>query len=108
VWVVEAALKPGQGNVFKRRVMYVDEDSWTVAAVDCYDARDSLWRYQEGFVLPLVVDKSVVAAPSMYYDLFSGRYAINNLPNEQGYVAKFGVSFPAGFFTPQNLQKMGR
>ena len=51
---------------------------------------------------------TVVAAPSISYDLFSVRYVINNLPNEQGFVAKFGQSFPAGFFTPQNLQKMGR
>jgi hypothetical protein len=108
VWVVEASLKPGAGHIYKRRTFYVDEDSWTVVAVDCYDARDTLWRYQEGFVIPLVVDKSVVAAPILVHDLFSGRYVINNLPNEQGYIAKFGMTFPAGFFTPQNLQKMGR
>lgn len=108
VWIVEANLKSGQGNVFKKRVFYVDEDSWNIAAVDCYDARNTLWKFQEGYVMPLFMDKSVVAAPQMFYDLFSGRYAINNLPNEQGYVAKFGVSFPSGYFTPQNLQKMGR
>lgn len=108
VWVVEATLKPGQGNVYKKRVFYVDEDSWTVAAVDCYDARDTLWRYQEGFVLPLVVEKAVVSAPQVVYDLFAGRYVINNLPNEQGFVAKFGAKFAPGFFTPQSLQKQGR
>ncbi len=108
VWVVEATLKPGQGNVFKKRVFYIDEDSWNITAVDCYDARDQLWRYQEGFVLPLVADKAVVAAPQVTYDLFSGRYAVNNLPNEQGFIAKFGGKLPAGFFTPQNLQKLGR
>ncbi len=108
VWVVEATLAAGQGNVFKKRMFYVDEDSWTIAAVDCYDSRDTLWRYQEGFVQSLVIDKAVVAAPSVTYDLFSGRYVINNLPNEQGFIAKFGQTFPAGFFTPQNLQKLGR
>ena len=59
-------------------------------------------------VQALVIDKAVVAAPSVTYDLFSGRYVINNLPNEQGFIAKFGQTFPAGFFTPQNLQKLGR
>jgi hypothetical protein len=108
VWIVEATLKPGQGNVFKKRVMYVDEDSWTIAAVDLYDSRDVLWRYQEGFILPLVIDQAVVAAPSITYDLPSGRYVVNNLPNEQGFIAKFGQTFAPGFFTPQNLQKMGR
>ena len=86
VWIVEAEVKPGEGNVYRKRRFYLDEDSWSVVAVDCYDARDTLWRYQEGFVIPLV----------------------NNLPNEQGYIAKFGVSFPPGFFTPQNLKKLGR
>jgi hypothetical protein len=108
VWVVDAQLKPGQAHLIKRRVFYIDEDSWNVAAVDCYDNHDQLWRYQEGFVIPLVVDKAVVAAPLTVYDLDSGRYMINNLPNEQGYVARFGVPFPPGFFTPQNLQKIGR
>lgn len=108
VWIVEANLKPGQGNVYKKRVFYVDEDSWSIAAVDCYDSRNSLWRFQEGYVMPLVIDKSVVAAPQITYDLFSGRYVINNLPNEQGYIAKFGTSFAPGYFTPQNLSKLGR
>jgi hypothetical protein len=108
VWVVEATLKPGQGNVYSKRVFYIDEDSWNIAGVDCYDARGQLWRYQEGFVLPLVADKAVVSAPQVVYDLYSGRYIVNNLPNEQGFIAKFGQKFPAGFFTPQNLQKLGR
>lgn len=108
VWIVEAEVKPGEGNVYRKRRFYLDEDSWSVVAVDCYDARDTLWRYQEGFVIPLVVDKAVVSAPQLTYDLFSGRYTVNNLPNEQGYIAKFGVSFPPGFFTPQNLKKLGR
>lgn len=108
VWIVDAELKPGSGNVYRKRRFYLDEDSWNIAAVDCYDSRNTLWRYQEGFVIPLIVDKAVVSAPQVTYDLFAGRYAINNLPNEQGFIAKFGVNFAPGFFTPQNLKKMGR
>jgi hypothetical protein len=108
VWVIDAELKPGAGNVYKKRRFYLDEDSWSVAAVDCYDARNTLWRYQEGFVVPLMVDKAVASAPQVTYDLFAGRYAINNLPNEQGYIAKFNVPFAPGYFTPQNLKKLGR
>ena len=108
VWVVEADLKTGSGNVFKKRRFYIDEDSWTIAAVDCYDSRNTLWRYQEGFTLPLLLDKAVVSAPQVTYDLFSGRYVINTLPNEQGFVAKFGAEFPQGYFTPQSLKKLGR
>lgn len=108
VWVIDAELKPGEGNVFRKRRFYLDEDSWSVVAVDCYDARNTLWRYQEGFVVPLMVHKAVVSAPQLTYDLFAGRYTVNNLPNEQGYIAKFGAKFPQGYFSPQNLKKLGR
>lgn len=47
VWVVDATLKPGQRHLYKRRTFYVDEDSWQILAVDCYDGRDQLWRVQE-------------------------------------------------------------
>jgi len=108
VWVVDAELKPGSGNLYKKRRFYLDEDSWSILAVDCYDSRNTLWRYQEGFVVPLIVDKAVVSAPQVTYDFFAGRYVVNNLPNEMGFIAKFGLSFPQGFFTPQNLKKLGR
>lgn len=107
-WVVEATLKKDKRNIYSKRVFYVDEDSWNIAAVDLYDARGTLWRYQDGFVLPLVADKSVFSAPQVFYDLFSGRYLVNNLPNEQPFIAKFGITFPQGYFSPQNLQKLGR
>src|SRR3546814_12861612 len=47
VWVVEATLKAGLRHAFSKRVFYVDEDSWSIAAVDCYDGRGQLWRFQE-------------------------------------------------------------
>src|SRR5262249_14389615 len=37
VWVVDSTLKPGTSHVYSRRTLYVDEDSWQILAVDCYD-----------------------------------------------------------------------
>jgi hypothetical protein len=108
VWVVEATLAPGQTNVISRRVMYLDEDSWTIAAVDCYDSHNVLWKYEEGHLLPLFVNKVVVPAPEVVYDFNSGRYIVINLANELPYVAKFGVSLTPDYFTPQYLQSTGR
>lgn len=108
VWVVEAMLRPGMGNVIQRRVFYVDEDSWTIAAVDCYDAKKQLWRYEEAHLLPLFVNQVVVPAPQVIYDFTTGRYVVINLANELPYVAKFGVSLPPDYFTPQHLQSTGR
>lgn len=108
VWVVEATLAPGQKNVLAKRVFYIDEDSWTIAAVDGYDTRNELWRYQEGHLLPLIVDQVVAPAPMAVYDFTSGRYVLTNLVNELPYVAKFGVKLPADYFTPQRILSSGR
>lgn len=108
VWVVEATLAPGLKNVIAKRVFYVDEDSWTIAAVDGYDSRGQIWRYQEGHLLPLIVDQIVVPAPMAVYDFNSGRYVLTNLINELPYVAKFGVKLSADYFTPQRILSSGR
>src|SRR3546814_8878385 len=44
VWVVEANLRPGTSHTFKTRRFYIDEDGWTIAAVDDYDNRDQIGR----------------------------------------------------------------
>jgi hypothetical protein len=51
VWVVDSKLKPGQSHLYSRRTLYVDEDSWQILAVDCYDSRGQLYRVQEGHVI---------------------------------------------------------
>ncbi|MBL0710468.1 MAG: DUF1329 domain-containing protein, partial [Colwellia sp.] len=40
VWVVEANLKANTRHLYKKRVFYIDEDSWQVAISDIYDNRD--------------------------------------------------------------------
>ena len=39
VWVVEATLKPGQRDLYSKRVFYLDEDSWVALAADQYDSQ---------------------------------------------------------------------
>ena len=51
VWVVDSKLKAGQSHLYSRRTLYVDEDSWHIVAVDCYDSRGQLYRVQEGHVI---------------------------------------------------------
>ena len=44
VWVLEATLKPGARHIYKKRMLYLDEDSWYAHLVDQYDMQDKLWR----------------------------------------------------------------
>ena len=104
VWVVEATLRPDQRHTYAKRVFYVDEDSWAIAAVDDYDNKDQLYKFQEGH---LVVTPSVQAAttvPEVIYDFASGRYIVTAAFNEdQPY--DLAVNLPDQDLTPGAVQK---
>ena len=83
VWVVDATLKPGQRHIYKRRTFYVDEDSWQILVVDCYDNRDQLWRVQEGHSINYYEIPTFWTTLETTYDLQSGRYLALGLDNEE-------------------------
>ena len=102
VWVVEATLKPGMRHSFGRRVFYLDEDSWSIAAVDCYDNRDQLWRFQEAHLTSFPFVPATTGSPEVHYDLQSGRYFVTASYAGDDY-PDFGASFDDAYFRPQTL-----
>ncbi len=112
VWVVEANLKPGISHIYKRRTFFVDEDSWQIAAVDCYDKRDQLWRVQETHSVsvydPGQVTKEASGAigPVMeaIYDLNSRRYLAMSMNNEEPNT--YETLWPESHFEPGNVAKL--
>ncbi len=44
VWVVDARLHPGERNTTARRMIYVDEDTWTILLIDNYDADGNMMK----------------------------------------------------------------
>ena len=112
VWVVEANLKSGTSHIYKRRTFYVDEDSWTISVVDCYDKRDQLWRVQESHSLAVydpgqvTQEASGAIGPAMevVYDLNSRRYLAMSMNNEEpnGYEKVW----PEAYFDPSNVAKL--
>ncbi len=104
VWVVEATLRQGTNHQIKRRTFYVDEDSWSIAAVDCYDNQDKLWKYQEGYLITLPMLQTVSGVPEAYYDLQSGRYFVSNLTTEEG-VGDWEIEYRKKHFSARTLKK---
>jgi hypothetical protein len=112
VWVVESNLKPGTSHIYKRRTYYVDEDSWQIAVVDCYDKRDQLWRVQESHSLavydPGQVTKEASGAlgPVMetVTDLNSRRYLAMSMNNEEPNT--FERLWEPSYFEPGNVSKL--
>ena len=83
VWVIESQVRPDTSHLYKRRTFYVDEDSWTMLAVDIYDNRDNLWRVQEYHMVMVPMRGAVGPACGTVYDLQSIRYLAMEMSNEE-------------------------
>ena len=104
-WVVEATLKPGTNHTFKTRRFYVDEDAWNIEAVDDYDNKDQLYKFQEGHLINAPNIQAASTVPEVIYDFFSGRYFITAAFNEDKPV-DLTVKWPDDYFTAASVQKM--
>lgn len=107
VWVVDATLKEGTRHIYKRRTLYVDEDSWQILLVDLYDNRDQLWRVSEGHVINYYEVPTLWTTLEIHYDLQSGRYIALGLDNESA-MYDFGIGLTPADFTPAALRREGR
>lgn len=107
VWVVEANVVDGQRHQIKKRVFYLDEDSWSIAVVDGYDNRGQLWKVQEAQLLTAPFVPTVTGIPEIIYDLQSGRYFVTALVNEDK-ISDFKSSYKDSTFSPSKLQKRAR
>ena len=106
-WVVEANVKPGTTHIYKKRMFYVDEDTWQILAVDNYDARGTLWRVQEGHHIHVYDGPRDQLAPGTaletVYDLISGRYLTLAMNNEEPETLE--KDYDISFFDPANVSK---
>ena len=82
VWVVEATLREGASHIYKRRTLYIDEDSWQIMVADMYDTRDQLWRVSEGHVINYYEKPLIWPTLEVHYDLQARRYLALGLDNE--------------------------
>jgi hypothetical protein len=107
VWVVDSTLKPGTSHVYSRRTLYVDEDSWQILAVDCYDRRGNLYRVQEGHVINYYELPNLWTTLELVMDLSNGRYLALGLQNEEGKSYDFTIKRSPADYQPNALQRRG-
>ena len=104
VWVVDTELMERTSHIFGRRTFYVEEDSWAINSVDCYDRRGELYKFQEAQQVFVRNAQAVGGTPEIIYDFQSGRYFMTALANE----AKpndFSVRYDDDYFSQRNLRK---
>ena len=107
VWVVEANLKSNTRHTYKKRVFYIDEDSWQVAVSDVYDNRDELYRVAVAHGLNYYEVPTQWSTLEVYHDFQSRRYIAMGLDNEAK-MYDFSVELKDKDFTPSALRREGR
>lgn len=107
VWEVVATLKPGERNIYAKRHMYFDEDTWALVEVDHYDGRDQLWRVGEGYALNDYEQGVSYYAVQGLYDLVAGRYIAMAMNNESPRGVQYGTAQTLNDFTPGALRNAG-
>lgn len=84
VWVIEGDLKPGVRDIYSKRILYVDEDSWLCLWADDYDGRGNLWRANLINYFYSPQSSSFERGLSVYHDLTANAYEATYLVNEAG------------------------
>lgn len=107
VWVVEATLKPGKRHIYKKRVFYLDEDSWHALASDQYDGNGNLYRVGFAYLTPAYDELAPFALTHGFYDLIANSYSLNFYAAEHGGVKLFSKPFPSKESTPDSLAGSG-
>ncbi len=107
VWVVEANLKSDTRHTYKKRVFYIDEDSWQVAVTDIYDNRDELYRVGVAHGINYYEVPTQWSTLEVFHDLQSRRYIAMGLDNEAK-MYDFSADLKDVNFTSSALRREGR
>jgi hypothetical protein len=107
VWVVDSTLKPGVSHIYSRRTLYVDEDSWEILVIDCYDTRGQLYRVQEGHAMNYYNLPSLWTDLELVMDLSNGRYLALGLQSEEPHSYDFSVKRTPADYQPAVLERRG-
>jgi len=109
VHVVEANLKDNARHIYKKRVYYVDEDSWGISLVDQYDMRGELWRVSTAIMKNFYELPGVWAGLNVFHDLQARRYSANGLSSEEREAVLFDNEPPRKrHFKPASLRRRAR
>ncbi len=108
VHVVEADLKKDARHIYRKRVFYIDEDSWGIALVDQYDNHDQLWRVSMAFLKNFYELPGVWSTLDVFYDLQAHKYVAQGLDNEENKAETFSDKIPnQRYFSPFSLRMHG-
>jgi hypothetical protein len=108
VWVIDAALKPGQRHQAQRSRYYMDEDTWIAVLADRWDASGQLWKtlWAHPVVMP-DLPATTTQQQWGFNDLVSGGWYASGVVNEQKTHYRIVPRRPDTYFTPEAMAGEG-
>jgi hypothetical protein len=107
VWIVDGIRRPGARALYSRRTLYVDEDSWQILIIDCYDDGGELYRVQEGHAITYYQVPTLWTALELVMDLKSGAYLATGLQSQEPRPTDFGIRRLPADYEPNVLERLG-
>ncbi len=107
VWEVEATRKDGVDHPHKRRVYYLDEDSWRILTAEHYDDAEQLDRFSESHNINYYEVPVLASTLDTYYQFSTNRYFVRGLDNQHP-VSDYSFSESAKYFQPGGLKRKAR
>ncbi|WP_455231124.1 DUF1329 domain-containing protein [Geopseudomonas aromaticivorans] len=74
VWVVEATLKEGQRHIYPRRMIYLDEDLYSVGISDNFDRAGQIYRVNHSLPITFYEGSGHMTDEAVTHDLATGAY----------------------------------
>jgi hypothetical protein len=108
VWVLEGTLKPGFRHQYAKRVIYVEEDTWSGVMADEYDSRGQLWRVALTNWLYAYDIQGMYYGIAAHHDLMSDAYLLDRVTNERGAPVLNKGDMTPEMFTPDAAARAGR
>lgn len=110
VWVVEGTLKKDARHIYAKRVFYLDEDTWQVAATDKYDSQGNLWRLSFSSHAMLYDYGMPSTRIWNHHDLTSDVYVAVSVqgPSPRANIFNKPGLVKDRYFTPEFLRRAGR
>ncbi|MBD8561850.1 DUF1329 domain-containing protein [Pseudomonas fluorescens] len=87
VLVVDAPRKAGQRHAYKRKVFYIDQDSWRFVLYDSFDDGGSIYRTAVDLPYTRPETQSVNSTSQVMFDLTKGTYGVVNHLHDGGIFA---------------------
>ena len=99
VWVVEATLKDGQRHIYPRRMIYLDEDLYSVGISDNLDRAGQIYRVNHSLLITFYEGTGHMTDEAVTHDLANGAYhRQQNATMGGGWIVT--APCPDNFFSP--------